>query len=223
MNPNELVRKIEAQKVLEQVGDPLQRTVKKALARVPQVANVLHGTWLGHPLHAAIVNVPLGSFTAATIFDISGALSGRRYFRQAARATIGVGLAGVGVAAFAGLADWSDTSGIAKRVGVAHAVLNTVAGALFGASYFLRRKKGVGWPAWRGRGALVDRILDHDRERLARRRAELPVPRWDARRACRATRRESKAEKGSPLELTNVRVAPAAFVGRPRAARSFMG
>src|SRR5438045_4184420 len=44
------------------------------------VRNFLHGTWLGHPLHPAITDVPLGAWTTAAVFDLYEFASGHNGF-----------------------------------------------------------------------------------------------------------------------------------------------
>ena len=55
--------------------------------RRERVSNALHGTWLGHPLHPALVAIPVGSWSAATYLDLLG---GNRH-REAARRLVGMG------------------------------------------------------------------------------------------------------------------------------------
>jgi nitrite reductase/ring-hydroxylating ferredoxin subunit/uncharacterized membrane protein len=120
------------------VGDILQDRFTGAMRRLgpsePPVRDFLHGTWLGHPLHPVLTDVPIGSWTAALFLDAVGA-------RRGASAAVGLGVAGAAGAAVAGLNDWSYTSGGTRRVGVAHALLNTVALALYGVS-LARRLQG---------------------------------------------------------------------------------
>ena len=53
---------------LDPIGDLLQRWIEQAYAAGGQtgerVKGILSGTWFGHPLHPAITDVPLGSWTA---------------------------------------------------------------------------------------------------------------------------------------------------------------
>jgi uncharacterized membrane protein len=101
--------------------------------------DALNGTWLGHSLHPAITDVPIGAWTAALALDALGEPRG-------ARIAIGVGLIGALGAAATGLTDWSDTSGKARRLGVVHAALNGAATLLYGASWLVRgndRRSGV--------------------------------------------------------------------------------
>jgi uncharacterized membrane protein len=34
------------------------------------IKSFLQGKWLGHPLHPALVHIPVGAWTAALIFDL---------------------------------------------------------------------------------------------------------------------------------------------------------
>jgi nitrite reductase/ring-hydroxylating ferredoxin subunit len=93
--------------------------------------NALNGTWLGHPLHPVITDVPVGAWTVALGLDLLGE-------RRAAKIAVGVGLLGALGAAASGVTDWLDTFGKPRRLGVAHATLNGAATLLYAASYFAR-------------------------------------------------------------------------------------
>ena len=55
----------------------------------------LYGTWLGHSLHAAVITVPVGSWSATMVFDLIGE-------KRAADLSLGLGLAGAVGAAVTG-------------------------------------------------------------------------------------------------------------------------
>jgi nitrite reductase/ring-hydroxylating ferredoxin subunit/uncharacterized membrane protein len=95
------------------------------------VRDALNGTWLGHPLHPAVTDVPVGAWTVMLLLDAANQ-------RQTARQALGIGLAGAALAAASGLTDWLDTSGRARRLGVVHATLNIGATLLCGVSFALR-------------------------------------------------------------------------------------
>jgi nitrite reductase/ring-hydroxylating ferredoxin subunit/uncharacterized membrane protein len=124
---------------LEEVANVVQKAVRGALPR--EFKNALHGTWLGHPLHPALVAVPLGAWTAALVLDALESLSGRRELRAGADAAVAVGLIGAAGAAVTGLTDWSETDDRGKRIGAVHGLLNVAATALYTASYVMRRTK----------------------------------------------------------------------------------
>ncbi|HZW52672.1 MAG TPA: Rieske 2Fe-2S domain-containing protein [Candidatus Elarobacter sp.] len=95
--------------------------------------NAMNGTWLGHALHPALTDVPVGAWSAALVMDLLGE-------RRGAKIAVGVGLLGALGAAFTGLTDWTDTYGKPRRLGVVHAALNVAATLLYGASWLARGK-----------------------------------------------------------------------------------
>ncbi len=129
--------------------EPIETTLQQAIHKVyesagPQggkIKNALHGTWLGHPLHAVLTDVPIGAWTAAILFDVLDAAGGRGEFRRAADAALTLGIVGALGAAVAGLTDWQDTDPPARRIGLTHGLLNVGGVALFGSS-LLARKRG---------------------------------------------------------------------------------
>ena len=102
--------------------------------------NFLHGTWLGHPIHPAITDVPVGSWTAAVVLDAFEEITGRSEFGRAADAGIAIGLAGAVASALTGIVDWQATDGRARKIGFAHGLLNTVGALLFTGSLIARRR-----------------------------------------------------------------------------------
>ena len=148
-----LMKVVDQQEALDRLSDQIQPLVRDAFnAAGPagrEVKNILHGTWLGHPLHPALTDVPLGAWTAALALDAMESISGRRELAAGADAAISVGLVGAAGAAVTGLTDWSETNGRARKVGILHGLLNVGATALYTTSLILRRKQkrnaGVGF------------------------------------------------------------------------------
>ncbi|MBV9543040.1 MAG: Rieske 2Fe-2S domain-containing protein, partial [Chloroflexi bacterium] len=101
--------------------------------------NWLNGVWLGHPLHPALTDVPIGAWWAGAALDLVGA-------RSAADAAITVGVLTAVPTALAGAADWSDTEAEQRRTGLVHALLNSVGLTCMIGSLFARRgdQRGVG-------------------------------------------------------------------------------
>lgn len=121
---------------LDRIGDPVQESVSRffrSSAVLRRLKDCLNGVWLAHPLHPAITDVPVGAWTAALAFDAAESATGQD-LGACSNAAIGLGLAaGLGAAA-SGLADWSDTYGEERRLGVAHALCNVAATVLFAGS-----------------------------------------------------------------------------------------
>lgn len=136
-----------AQKLAERVMDemtwldPLADTMQGAINEAVKAGgpsaqaakDALNGRWLGHPLHPALVAVPLGAWTATLVLDLIGQEDG-------ADVALALGIAGAVGSALAGLADWNDTYGTDRRTGLAHALLNSTALGLNIASLALRRQ-----------------------------------------------------------------------------------
>ena len=140
-----LIKAVEQQEALDRISDQIQPLVRDAFKSAGpagrEVKNFLHGTWLGHPLHPALTDVPLGAWTAALALDAMESISGRRELGAGADAAIAVGLVGAAGAAVTGLTDWSETDGRARKVGILHGLMNVGATALYTTSLILRRKK----------------------------------------------------------------------------------
>jgi nitrite reductase/ring-hydroxylating ferredoxin subunit/uncharacterized membrane protein len=157
----------------------LQAAIDRALP-TGGLRDALHGTWLGHPLHPALTDVPLGAWTAAVVLDGVACLRPGRGVNRAADLATAVGVVGALGAAASGAADWSRAGPTGRATGLLHASLNGVVTLCFATSLAVRRRSarrvlrlagyGVGaTAAWLG-GHLVYR------ERLGVDHAERPDP-----------------------------------------------
>ncbi len=139
---------LDEQDWLDSTADILQPAVKgffDALGPARRgVKNFLHGTWLGHPLHPVLTDVPLGAWTATLLLDGLGGRHGRDGLARAADASLALGLAGALSSAATGLTDWGETDARPRRVGMAHALLNLGATALFAGSLLSRGRGSRG-------------------------------------------------------------------------------
>jgi nitrite reductase/ring-hydroxylating ferredoxin subunit/uncharacterized membrane protein len=148
MAEDAIVKFVEKQEWLAPIQEQGSALVRDAFASAGEtgqvVKNALHGVWLGHPLHSAITDVPIGSWTAAAVLDVLES-SGRKEYAAGADAAIAVGLVGALGSALSGLADWSDIQGKPQRIGALHGLLNATATVLYGSSYALRKadKRGA--------------------------------------------------------------------------------
>jgi nitrite reductase/ring-hydroxylating ferredoxin subunit/uncharacterized membrane protein len=122
-------------RALDRVAGPVSDAVARITHR-PAVATVLAGTWLGHPLHPVLTDLPIGCWTSAVTLDLVAPKSGRR----AAQFLIGAGVVSAVPTAMTGLTDWADTAGDTQRIGAVHAVLNLTATACFALSWRARRR-----------------------------------------------------------------------------------
>ncbi len=138
-----LVAIIDRQGWLDTVAARVQRAVSGAFAAGgaagARIKDALNGTWLGHPLHPVLTDVPIGAWTTGVVLDALERARGRRY-AAGADAAVAVGLTGAAAAAITGLADWQYTSATARKTGLVHGLLNTTAAALYTTSLVLRRR-----------------------------------------------------------------------------------
>jgi len=127
----QMLSRLEQARALDGVSDKLQSAVQGATPR--RLSDLLHGGWLGHPLHPVLVEVPVGSFLSAAVLDL---MPGGR---KAATTLIAIGTAGTVPAIAAGLVDWSQMTKNRRRVGLVHATANVVALGLYLGSLVARR------------------------------------------------------------------------------------
>ena len=67
------------------LGDFIHGIVHWLFHRMKRVHNVLNGTWLGHPLHGVLTDVPVGVFTVVILLDVL-------QYPQAADVALGFGV-----------------------------------------------------------------------------------------------------------------------------------
>lgn len=148
-----LERFVSGQKWLDTLGDPLQQLVTSFFAdrgtTGKQVKNVLNGTWLAHPLHPVLTDVPVGAWTATCVLDAVTVVSDDDSLERAADITLATGLGAALASAITGLTDWSDTYGEERRVGLLHGLTMIATTALY-ASSLVARLRGS-----RGRGMML--------------------------------------------------------------------
>lgn len=131
---------------LDDPGRTIAGLVRQTLDGTP-AKPVLSGAWLGHALHPILTDLPIGSFTSATVLDLFGGDSGR-----AADRLIGFGLLATPATALSGWSDWADAEDqhpAVRRSGVVHAATNGTGVAFMLASYSARKR------GRRGRGKLL--------------------------------------------------------------------
>jgi nitrite reductase/ring-hydroxylating ferredoxin subunit/uncharacterized membrane protein len=99
-------------------GKLMQAIFRTIFKPFPPLKDFLHGTWLGHPLHPLLTDVPIGAFTVALVFDVLG-------LRDAASPTIAFGILAMLAAAVAGYVDYIDidTDGPPRRYASVHQTL----------------------------------------------------------------------------------------------------
>lgn len=112
-------------------GDWNHRWLSALFRPLRPVRDILNGRWLGHPLHPAITDVPIGAFVVALILDLVGQPDGAVW-------AVIVGQASFAAAAITGLADYSDADGTTRARATVHGTVMVVGGALTLASLAVR-------------------------------------------------------------------------------------
>ncbi|MEO5964089.1 MAG: Rieske 2Fe-2S domain-containing protein [Candidatus Limnocylindrales bacterium] len=101
-------------------GEWVHGLVAGIFGRMLPVRDFLAGTWLGHPLHALLTDVPIGALTLVIVLDILGQPA-------AADVALLIGVLSMLAAALAGYADYSTTDGKARVRATIHSTLMLIA------------------------------------------------------------------------------------------------
>lgn len=113
------------------LGDTVHDALHWLFHRMKPVHNLLNGTWLGHPIHAVVTDVPVGALTVTVILDLANQ-------RQAADIALVIGVLGMVAASLAGFADYADTDGLARQRATVHSTVMVVALVVYLVSLVLR-------------------------------------------------------------------------------------
>jgi nitrite reductase/ring-hydroxylating ferredoxin subunit len=101
------------------------------LRPIRPIKDFLNGRWIGHSVHAAITDVPIGALTLALLFDVLN-------MRSAADIALGLGILAMVGSAVAGAADYVDTDDDARVAATVHSTLMTIALVVYVISLVLR-------------------------------------------------------------------------------------
>lgn len=104
-------------------GEFNHRWLTAVFRPIRPVKDVLNGTWLGHPLHPALTDIPIGAFVVALVLDLVGQPQGAFW-------ALVVGQVAFLASVVSGLADYTDTDGSARTRATIHGTLMVVAGVL---------------------------------------------------------------------------------------------
>ncbi len=135
------------------LGTRAQEILKDLFRNRQPIKDALNGTWLGHPVHPAVTDVPVGAMTMASLLDAAGR-------DTAADLAVATGLAGMAASAATGAADAVDAQGRPQVLATVHATLMATSATAYAASVVLRVGPGRGRPMARllalaGYGALT--------------------------------------------------------------------
>ena len=102
--------------------------------------DLLNGSWLGHSLHAVLVDVVVGGATAVVLLDVLRVFFAIDGLEVAATWVLGLATLSALGAILTGLTDYKDTAPDSEERDMAgfHGLINIVATALFAVSFFQR-------------------------------------------------------------------------------------
>jgi nitrite reductase/ring-hydroxylating ferredoxin subunit len=121
-----LFARLEGLPGLESLSDGITGALAPVTSR-RGLMDVLHGRWIGHALHPALSDLPLGLWSGASVLDL---------FDDDRGATImtAAGCVSAVATAATGAADWTVTAGRDRRLALVHGLANSaVLGIQFGA------------------------------------------------------------------------------------------
>jgi nitrite reductase/ring-hydroxylating ferredoxin subunit len=102
---------------LDAVGDAIASAIAPATSR-RGLMDLLHGRWIGHALHPALSDLPIGLWSGASLLDVFGDERGATVMTAA-------GCVSAVATAATGTADWSVTSGRDRRLALVHGLANS--------------------------------------------------------------------------------------------------
>jgi len=148
MAESRLDRLVRRQGWMEGWGDAIQGAVGGIYGALGAPGRVLkdlmHGTrFLGHPLHPAITDVPIGAWTVGVVADYAAHFTARLP-TEAGDIALAVGLLAGMLAAISGYTDFHDTFAQERRVALLHGLTMSVVQVVMFASLALRWWAGPG-------------------------------------------------------------------------------
>jgi nitrite reductase/ring-hydroxylating ferredoxin subunit/uncharacterized membrane protein len=115
-----LARLVDAQgRWAKPFGDFNHRWLSALFHPIRPIQNFLNGTWLGHPVHAVVTDVPIGAMTVSIIADVIGQ-------PLVADVAMVLGVLAMVAAAVTGLADYTEVDGNARTRATVHGSIMVV-------------------------------------------------------------------------------------------------
>ena len=127
-----LTRAVDAQaRWSKPLGEFNHRWLSALFRPIRPVKDFLNGTWLGHPVHAVVTDVPIGALTVSLVADLIGQ-------PLVADVSLLLGVLAMVASAVTGFADYTDVDGTARARATVHSVLMSTALVLYLASLLIR-------------------------------------------------------------------------------------
>jgi nitrite reductase/ring-hydroxylating ferredoxin subunit/uncharacterized membrane protein len=113
------------------LGDFNHRWLSALFHPIRPIQNFLNGSWLGHPLHAVVTDVPIGALTVSIVADLIGQ-------PIVADVSLVLGILAMVVSAVTGAADYTEVDGTARNRATVHSAIMVVSLVLYAISLLIR-------------------------------------------------------------------------------------
>ena len=138
---------------LDELGSSLKSAIHNAVLKggkpTRKLADLLHGTWLGHPLHPVLTDFTIGAWGIGAMFDAVAVATGDKRSRKIGNTLARVGTVAAVPTAITGLIDYSTVKKPATSAATLHALMNDVNIGLYLVSLRERKRgnyaRGVAW------------------------------------------------------------------------------
>ena len=112
-------------------GEFNHRWLSAVFGPIRPIKDLLNGTWLGHPVHSAATDLPIGALTVAIVLELVGQ-------HTAADIALVVAVVSILGSIATGLADYTDVDGTARIRATVHATVMLISLVLFVVSLVIR-------------------------------------------------------------------------------------
>ena len=113
------------------LGDFNHRWLGALFHAIRPIQDFLNGTWLGHPVHAVVTDVPVGALTVSLVADLINQ-------PVVADVSLVIGILAMIAAAVTGAADYAEVDGNARNRATVHSVVMVAALVLYAISLAIR-------------------------------------------------------------------------------------
>jgi nitrite reductase/ring-hydroxylating ferredoxin subunit/uncharacterized membrane protein len=113
------------------LGDFNHRWLAALFHPIRPIQNFLNGSWLGHPVHAVVTDVPIGALTVSIIADVIGQ-------PIVADVSLLLGVLAMVASAVTGAADYTEVDGTARNRATVHMVVMILSLILYAISLVIR-------------------------------------------------------------------------------------
>jgi nitrite reductase/ring-hydroxylating ferredoxin subunit/uncharacterized membrane protein len=137
-------RAIDRLPYLQELSDALKSSLANAIDRggepAQNVADALHGTWLGHPVHPILTDFTIGAWGIGAACDAVALASGDQRAQRLGNSLAKIGLASAVPTALTGLVDYARIQKPAAKTATLHAIINDINIGLYLLSIRERRR-----------------------------------------------------------------------------------